>query len=150
MVPTKVTTDAEIDLLAADAATLAPAVSGNKVSLVIAPFTPGPDTDVTTLTLATFTGGAAKVAGTGAQTTGFDPITLREFIQILEPAGGWSWVCTGAPAAPETVYGVVLTNNGVTVTYGAELLPAPVTITNVGDAVAVGFLRFYQGPDSLQ
>ncbi len=129
------------ELLAADSTYLAPAVNGNKVSLIAAPFTPDENLVLGNLTLATFTGSAAKVAGTGTQGTGVDPATGEQIITILDPAGGWRWECTAAPGAPETIYGIALTDNGVTVLYGVEPFDVPVTIAAVGDQVQVGNVK---------
>jgi hypothetical protein len=141
LTPTQLLLDAALDLLAADTATLAPIV-GNKVGLVIAPFTPGPDTDVGDLTLATFTGSAPKVSTAGAPTVAYDPVEKVWYIRLNEPAGGWEWVCTVAPATPETVYGLVYYKTDASETYGAQLLDTPVEIAAVSDSVFVGRLVF--------
>src|SRR5262249_26249414 len=115
-------------LFSADTGTIAPAASACKAHLIKVPFTPGDSLDFGTLTEATFTGGAAKSAGTGTQSVMRDPDTNSYIVEILEPAGGWKWICTVAPSSPETIYGVVFTNNAGTQTYGGVLLPTPVTI----------------------
>lgn len=141
MVPTKLVENAMRDALAADAGTLAPPALANRVYLVAAPFVPGRLTDVAGLTLATFAGSGHKVVGVGTQQAFYDPATDRNIVQLLEPAGGWHWQASLAPAAPEVIYGYVVTDNGATVTLGSDLLPAPVTIQAVGDAVDVGEIR---------
>lgn len=137
MQPTTVLVAATAELLAADAATLAPPALANHVHLIAAAFTPGVTTDFTALTAATFTGSAAKSAGVGAQTAGIDPATGRRKVIFLEPAGGWNWECTVAPGAPETIYGYAVTDNADTVTLGSKLLPTPVTVSAVGHLVSV-------------
>jgi len=138
--PTNVLQASIPPLVAADTAFLA-AVTAMHVHLVLDAISPGLDTDFLTLTEPTFTGGAAKNAGTGAQTTFFDPLTGQRVIQLLEPAGGWSWICTVAPASAETVNAVVVTDTADTVTLGSQVLDDPVTITNIGDAITVGTLQ---------
>lgn len=148
MTPAKLLSDALASLLAADATTLAPAADNNIVSLVISPFTPDPGLDITTLMLATFTGSAPKLAGLGTQTVFRDPISGLRVIQIKEPIGGWNWVCTVTPGAPETVYGVLLTDEAGTVYLGSELLESPTTIALAGDGVTVGSLWFSFMPNN--
>jgi len=88
------------DLLAADTTTLA-SVAANHVHLVIAAFVPSLNlSDIGTLTLATFTGSAPKNVGTGTQQTFYDVVAGRRVLQLLEPAGGWTWICTATPGAP--------------------------------------------------
>lgn len=142
MVPTTVIEAALADLLAADPATLAPAALANHVHLIIAPFVPSPDTDLASLTPATFTGSTPKNAGVGTQQSFVDPLTGNRVVQLLEPAGGWHWQCTAAPAAPETVYGYVVTDNADAVTYGSALLDEPVEIADVGDALDIDQVRY--------
>jgi len=142
MVPTSVIEAALADRLATDPATLAPAALANHVHLIIEPFVPSPETDFTLLTEATFAGGADKNAGVGAQQSFVDPLTGNRVVQLLEPAGGWHWQATAAPAAPETVYGYVVTDNADAVTYGSGLLDETVEIADVGDAVDIDQVRF--------
>lgn len=124
-------------LLAADVPTLATVVA-NEIALIAAPITINENLVTADLTLATFTG-SAPIAGTaGAQGTGTDPSTGDQVITILAPAGGWRFVCTVAPGAPETIYGYALTKTAGGDLLGAQLLPNPVTITNVGDEVDLG------------
>lgn len=142
MTPSKLLFDAIQSLLAADSATLAPATDANIVSLVINNFTPSQDLVIGDLTLATFTGSAPKAAGTGTQTVYTDPISGERVIQVKEPVGGWTWVCTATPGTPETVYGVILTNDDGTVLLGSQLLDVPVPIVNNGDGFSIAKLWF--------
>lgn len=141
MIPTNTILNALQGLLAADTGTLA-AVTALHVHLLKAPFTPGKTTDFTALTAATFTGSAAKAAGTGTQQKFADPITGELIVQIQEPAGGWHWQATAGTGLPEVIYGYAVTDTADTVTYGSALLPSPVTITNTGDAVDIPYIRF--------
>lgn len=146
LTPTSVLNDAVPALLAADAATLAPAVNANHVHLIKIPFTPETYT-FNPADVATYTGSAAKSAGTGAQQSFKDPVTGNEIVQLLEPAGGWTWKCTVAPGAPETIYGVCVTDNADAVTLGSGLLEeGPVTIAAVNDAVVVGDIQLQLPP----
>lgn len=139
-VPTKDLTDQLASILASDVASLGSATAC-KVHLIAAPFTPGPMTDLADLTEATFTGSAAKAAGTGTQQIGNAPGTGLRWVQMLEPAGGWTFKCTAAPSSPETVYGWVLTDGAGTTTWFSALLPDPVVIADVGDTVAIPWAR---------
>lgn len=129
------------ELLANDSTYLA-AAAAVTVFLIADPFSPGFDTDLTALTLASFTGSTAKGAGIGTQTVFFDPLTGERVIQLKEPAGGWTWIATAAPASPQTIYGICVTDNAGVVTLASGLLPEPVVITNIGDAVVVGTIQF--------
>lgn len=142
MYATKLIQDAMRDLLAADPATLAPVANGVKVHLIAAAFVPADNTDFTTLTEATFTGSAAKTAGVGTQQSFFDAATNSNVIQLLEPAGGWHWQATVAPATPETIYGWCVTDNASADTYGSELFDTPPVITAIGDAVDIPYARY--------
>lgn len=136
MIPSRDLWQSFIDAAAADTAFLADAVA-NKVHLAMAAFTPGLDLPLGSLTEATFTGSAALSAGTGAQPVSFDVPTGFEIITVKEPAGGWSWVCTVAPGAPETIHGWYLTDNAGAVLYGSGLLDAPVTIDDAGQGLSI-------------
>lgn len=142
MGPSNLLLDRFRDLLAADATTIAPAVGGTRLHLAKAPFVPSPSLTLASLIEADFAGYASLVAGTGTQQTFFDPVTGLRIIQILEPAGGWFWEATGAPVPVQVISGVYLTDNAVTVLYGSQLLPAPVTISSIGDGVVLGNARF--------
>jgi len=121
---------------AADTAYLA-AAGAMHVHLAAAPFLPVLDLDLASLVEATFTGSTAKNAGTGVQPTFFDVQTGAFLIQLLEPAGGWSWQCTVDPVVPETIYGFFVTDNADAVLLGSMLLPAPVTIVAAGQGLTV-------------
>ena len=136
MIPSRELWQAIIDAAAADAAYLA-ALTPMHVHLAIAPFVPGLDLDLGTLVEATFTGGADLNAGTGAQPVSFDVPTGSEIITVKEPAGGWSWVCTVAPGAPETVSGWYVTDTADAVLLGSGLLDAPVTIDDAGQGLSI-------------
>lgn len=132
--------DKLVDLLAADISTLA-AVAAMHLHIAKAAFTPGPGLTLAALTEATFTGAAAKNAGIGTQTVFVDPTTGLRTIQVLEPAGGWTWLCTVTPGTPETIFGVYLTDNADAVLYAAALLTPNVTISAAGQGLSLAFAR---------
>jgi hypothetical protein len=132
--------DAIVNLLAGDTGSLA-AVAAMHVHLAKANFTPGPDLTVGDLTEADFTGSAALDAGTGTQQVFVDPVTGQRTIQILEPAGGWHWDCSGG-TLPQTIFGYYLTDNADAVLYAATRLTTPITLTAAGQAVDIPYLRF--------
>jgi len=147
MLPTKALRLALGDLLAADVATLAP-VAANKIALVINNFVMDETLPLGAFTLATFTGSTPKAGAAGAQQVGSDPATQDQVITILAPVGGWRWECTVAPAAPETIFGYILTDNAGAVLLGMQLLDVPVTIVNATDFIDLGSvpMRFVVQP----
>lgn len=134
------------DQVATDTAILAAATAMN-VHLIAEAFTPTLDTDFTALQEATFTGSAAKAAGTGAQQVFNDPTNGTRVLQILEPAGGWTWECTATPASAETIYGYALTDTANAVTHGTGLLPTPVTINLAGQGITLPNVRINFNPN---
>jgi len=138
------------NLLAADTTTIAPATA-NKIALIAAPFNPGDENLVIgNLTLATFTGSTPKSGVDDDQQVGIDPATQEQVITILQPAGGFRFECSAAPASPETIYGFALVDDTLAVLLGVQALPEPVAIENVGDFVDTGAveLRFVAQPMS--
>ena len=142
MVAVSALNDRAADLLATDTTTLAEATPFLFVKLVINPFTPGPTLTIGALTFATFTGSAGKHANSATNVVGIDPATGNYIITIPDPVGGWNWVCTVAPAAPETVYGWAVLDAAGAVLWKAELLDAPVEISQVGHQVNIGTVTF--------
>lgn len=126
------------ELLAADATTLAPAVNANEIHLVTDDFVPSDQLVLADFNDATFTGSTAKDCGTGTQNVVMDPASGDQLIVLKEPAGGWLWECTAAPAAPEIITGIILTTDARAALLGMMRLPENVTIQNVGDGVLVG------------
>jgi len=140
MIPVLAIREAMGDLLAADAATLAPAALANKIHLVVNAFVPAEDLVIGDLTFAGFTGSTALACGVGAQPTGFDPDTSEQLITLLSPVGGWRWEVTGG-ALPETVYGYALVDNVGTGLLATALLPNPISLTEVGQEVNLGAIQ---------
>lgn len=141
MTPTNLILDEMQDLLAGDVATLA-AVTAMHVHLAMAPFTPGPTRVVGDFTPATFTGSTAKNAGTGTQQTFVDAISGARVIQLLEPAGGWHWLCTAITNLPQTIYGYYVTDTADTDLYGCVAFTTPIILTASGQAIDVANIRF--------
>jgi hypothetical protein len=113
-----------------------------KVALVAAPFSPSLDTDLSALTLATFTGSTPLSAGTGTQVVYYDPVSGLRSIEIKSPAGGWNFLCTVDPASAETIYGAILVDNAEAVLWASFLLPTPISINAAGQAVVLDPLIF--------
>lgn len=136
MKPSRALWEAMQDLLAADTGTLG-AVAAMHVHLAAAAFTPSLDLALGTLTEATFNGSAAKNAGTGTQQVFYDQESGARQIQLLEPAGGWTWECAVTPGSPETIYGYYVTDNADAVLLGAALLGSPLTISAAGQGLTI-------------
>lgn len=149
MQPTQTMLNDLATLLGTDTGSLAPATGGVKVHLIIANFTPGLTTDFTTLTEATFTGGAAKLAGTGPQQVFRDPISGDQIVQLLEPVGGWHWAASAGTLLPQTVYGYCVTDNASAITFGSNLFPTPILIQATGDGVDIPEVRFNLSQEAL-
>jgi len=128
-------------LIAADATGLAD-TDALHVHLIKSAFTPTQETALADLTQADFGGYADIAAEAGTQQTFRDPVTGQLVIQMEEPVGGWHWQATSGANLPQTIYGFVLTDNADAVTYGSQLLDTPVTLTDSGDAVDIGQVRF--------
>ena len=126
------------EALAADTATLAPAVTPNKIALVIANFSLTENLAIGDLTYATFAGGSAKAGVAGDQQAGVKPLTGDQAITILAPAGGWRWECTAAPTPIQVVYGFALANDAGDELLAAALLDTPIAIGDVGDFLDLG------------
>jgi hypothetical protein len=124
-------------LLAADTGSLAPATA-NKIALIAAPFTLNEGLTAGGLTLATFTGSTPISGTSGAQGAGINPATQDQLITILTPAGGWRWVCTVAPGAPEVIYGFALLDHTLATLLAAEALVTPISIADVDDEIDLG------------
>lgn len=129
------------ELLAADATTLAPAMSANKIALVQSAFVPSETLVIGDLTLATFDGSTAKAGATGTQQVGNSPATGDQIITITEPIGGWRWETTGVTNLPQTIYGFALIDNAGAVLLGTALLPTPLTLQEAGQEINLGAVQ---------
>lgn len=129
------------DLLAADAATLAPAADVNKVILFVNEVNPNEDLVAGDLTEASFAGYAAKLGTVGTQQAGTNPVTGEQTVTILAPAGGWRYEASDAVDPPQVVHGFALVDNAKAVLLGIQMLPAPVTIRSASDYIDLGSIE---------
>lgn len=127
--------EAAAKLLAADTATLAPAVNANKMILIKAPFSPSEALKFADLVAADFDGSTPLLAGTGTQAEALDPLTNDAIIDILPPAGGFRWETTGITNLPQTIYGYALCDNGLTTVLCAAVFETPITLTAINQRV---------------
>jgi len=141
VVPTNVLLQAQVDLLGADPATLAPAALANHLHLAMSPFTPSPNLDVSGVVEATFNTYTALDIGVGTQQIFIDPVTGLRVIQLLEPAGGLHWQTGTNANLPQTIYGYYLTDNADLVMLGSDLLDQPVLLTDAGQGVDIGNVK---------
>jgi hypothetical protein len=141
MLPTKAVRLALGTLLAADTTTLAPAVTANKISLIKAPFTPSENLVIGDLTLADFATSTAIAGTLGAQLVGTDPATLDQVITIKDPLGGYRWITTALTNLPQTIYGFALTDSTLATLLAVAVLPAPVTLQEVGQFIDLGSVQ---------
>jgi hypothetical protein len=149
MVPTKTLTDRVAALLATDVTTLA-AAAVKHVHLIQAPFSPGPNTDLAALNVATFNTYAPLSAPAGNQANYYDPTIPAQVVELIDPAGGWHWQAGSNAALPQTIYGWVVTDVANAVTYGSELFPTPITLAQTGDGLTIGDVKFALVPPVLQ
>jgi len=115
----------------------------HQVILVISSFVPGPDLQLTDLTEATFPGYSEITVPAPPQLAILDNDTGRFGAVLKEPVGGYKWVCTAAPDPSQVVYGWALADSDGNLWF-TELLPEPITISDVGNFVeltaVVGYL----------
>lgn len=149
MQATRALREAMAQLLAANAATLAPAADGNVVALIKAAFTPSEEIVLADLSLANFDGSTPIEAGTGTQPEGLDPNTNDALITILPPAGGWRFETTGTTNLPQTIYGYALLSNDLATLFATEQLAETVTLTAVNQVVELPSVGFRQLANSL-
>jgi hypothetical protein len=136
-------------LLAADATTLAPATDANKMVLCKANFPETEQVVVGDITPADFDGSTPLLAGTGTQSEGLDPITNAARITIKSPVGGWRWETTGITNLPQTIYGVALMSNDLSVVLAVERFDTPIVLTAVNQVIDRGPYEIVQAPNSM-
>jgi len=124
-------------LLAADAATLAPPADANVIALIKAIFTPLESTTLADLTLADFDGATPLAVGVGTQPEGLDPNSSDSIINLKPPAGGFRWETTGVTNLPMTIYGFALLNDALDTLLACEVLAAPITLNAVNEVVNI-------------
>ncbi len=150
MIPTLAIREKAMQLLAADAASLAPAdPNGNKMALVMAAFVPAESLVFADLTLATFDGSTPIVSGGGTQPEALQPSTNDSVIDLKPPAGGFRWETTGLTNLPQTIFGAVLLNNAADLLLASALFDTPITLTAVNQRVEFNEAEITQRADSL-
>lgn len=112
------------------------------MALVMMPFTPGPTLVLSDLTLATFTGNAAKVAGAVVPVFYSDPSTGDYIGLLVEPAGGWKWTPSDGVNLPQTIYGYACLNNAKDTLLATQLFDPPLLITAPGQLITIGDVEF--------
>jgi hypothetical protein len=137
MIPTRMIRNETMALLAADAATLAPAALANGVKLSKTNFAPSENSAVADFTEADFLGYAPIAVGLGAQIEGLDPTTLDSLIFIKGPAGGFKWISTGPWITNQTVYGYYLVDSTGLILFGCGLFPTPILLTAAGQIIEI-------------
>lgn len=149
MIPTRAVREKAAQLLAADAATLAPAVDANVIALVMAAFTPGENLTLGSLTFATFDGATPLEVGVGTQPEGLDPNTNDALISMLPPVTGWRWETTGTTNLPQTIFGYALVTDGLAVLLASDVLETPIVLTAVNQVVILPALAIRQLANSM-
>lgn len=135
MIPTKSVRAAAAILLAADAATLAPAALANHMTLVKEPIIPGESLVFADITVADFDGSTAIDVGVGTQPSAFNPGSNDLVIDLKPPAGGFRWETTGVTNLPQTIYGYVLLNNADDTILAAGVFDTPIELTAINQRV---------------
>lgn len=115
------------------------------VGLILGPYTPDPDNTWTDIANASFTGSTFKSVAAATRVTGVDPATGDRLLVITEPAGGWNWLCTVDPVAPQEITGLWIGNSTVGFNNGnlvaTQELPVPITIDAAGQMLQYGTLQ---------
>jgi len=137
MVPSRAIDASVAELLAADTNNLSQAANALKVFPIKAAFVPGPDLDTALLSKADFDGSTALLVGLNDQDTYFDPVSGQYKIKLIEPAGGWTWECTGTTNLPQTIHGYLVTKNDGTTLIGSDLISPTVLLQNTGDGFSL-------------
>jgi len=137
---------AESDLFGDDAS------NSPRLLLVTNDFTEDKNLVYTDFTYANFTGSAAKEIPFGAQIEIVEQESERLGIMLKEPLGGLNFVCTAAPAEPETITGYVVYNGDNFSMIAMHRFQQDQTIAEVGDFVEIsaklGFVDYemFTGP----
>jgi len=106
-----------------------------KIMLVINNFVPNPGITLGDLTPATFTGSSPILIPFAPQNVVLDNQTGRPGISFKEPVGGYKFICTATPGAPEVVYGWAVIDADETFVMFTDVLTVPITIANIGNFV---------------
>lgn len=138
MKPTRAVRQKAMQLLAANADTLAPATDANTMCLIKNPFTESENIAVGDLTLADFDGSTPLAVVTGAQPEGLDPVSSASIVTLKPPAGGWRWEVTGVTNLPQTIYGIALMNDDQTVVLATKRFPDSIALANAEQVINLG------------
>lgn len=138
MIPTTAIRRKAMQLLAADAATLAPVADEIFIGLVKEQFNSSEALAFAGITLADFDGSDPIPLTVGAQDEGIDPVDNSSRIDLSPPIGGFRFVVTGATNLPQTIYGYVLLNHAKTGVLASELLETPINLTAIDQVIDVG------------
>lgn len=123
-------------LLAADPTTLAPPMNANEVGLIVAPFTPGENLTVGSLTLGSTNGLGPVPCAAGAQDVAIDAVSGQQQITLLAHAApGFRWVSSGTFTGPITVYGFALLTNAAAALLAVQALATPIVLTDPGYSI---------------
>jgi len=125
-----------------DTAPLDQVADANIIALVIAPFALDELLVVSDLTYADFDGSTPLAVELGTQQVANDPATGEQIVTLVEPLGGWRWETTGLTNLPQTVYGYALLTEASAELLAVEPLPAPITLSEVGQEINIGKARF--------
>jgi hypothetical protein len=124
------------NLLAADTTTLAPAINANEVALIVAPFTPGENLTIGSLTLGSTNGLTPIACAIGPQEVAIDAVSGNQQITVVVGGGhGWRWVSSGTFTSPITVYGFALVTNLAVDLLAVEALATPIVINAAGYSI---------------
>jgi len=120
----------------------------NVIALVMSPFTENENMVVGDITLATFTGSTPIEGTTGAQTTGIDPVTQQQVIEIKPPLGGYRWETTDTVNLPQTIYGYALLTNDLATLLAIKTFDDPITLQDADQFIDVdsATMRFVLQP----
>jgi len=118
------------------------------IALVVSPFVAGPDLDLSSLTLASFTGSTPIDIPVAPQLQILDNQSGRVGVMMKEPVGGFKWICTAPPDDPQTVYGWIIFNDDDDLLFFSDVLPVPIVIAAVGNAVELTAVVGYLSEDA--
>lgn len=138
MKPTRAVRQKAMQLLAANADTLAPATDANTMCLIKNAFNETENITVANLELADFDGSTPLAVGVGTQPEGLDPVSSASVVTIKPPAGGWRWEVSGETNLPQTIYGVALMNDDQTVVLATKRFENSIVLANVEQVVNLG------------
>jgi len=144
MIPGQFVVDMINQLVAATNTLWGSIAPDSKMVLIATPFIPNPGLLVTDFTEATFTGSDPILVPLGPQDIILDNNSGRVGIALNEPVGGYKWICTAAPAAPEIIYGWAILDSAGDNVYFSDVFPTPITINAIGNFVEATSVLGYE------